>query len=90
MGAADELMSAPAVLFFSLIAVLWVWSLFLHPQAACTRCQRAAPRFVPSRARPLSSCRICGGTGRRERPGVSILRTLGWDIGPSGRLRRHG
>ena len=82
-------MYGPAMLFSLLIAVSWAWSLFTHPQTRCTRCTGAAPRLGPWHKRTTGSCPKCGGTGMRERPGVAALRKLGWDIGPTGRLRRR-
>ena len=83
-------MAGPVVLFSLLIAVLWAWSLFTHPQMRCTRCTSAAPHLGPVAHTRKRTCPKCGGTGTRERPGVAALRTLGWDIGPTGRLRRRG
>jgi hypothetical protein len=82
-------MSGPVVFFPLLIAALWVWSLFIHPQIRCTRCTGAAPRRGLLRTGFSHTCAKCGGAGMRERPGVAALRTLGWDIGPTGRLRRR-
>jgi hypothetical protein len=35
-------MIGPVVLFSLLIAVLWAWSVFTHPQMRCSRCTGAA------------------------------------------------
>jgi len=83
-------MIAPVVVFSLVIAVLWAWSLFFHPQARCARCTGGTPHFGSFPTGSSGLCRRCGGTGWRERPGVGALRTLGWDIGPTGRLRRRG
>jgi hypothetical protein len=80
-------MSGPVVFFSLLIAALWVWSLFTRPQMRCTRCTGVAPHLGPSRTRSSHTCAKCGGTGTRERPGIAALRTLGWDIGPTGQLQ---
>ena len=83
-------MVGPVVLFSLLIAVLWAWSLFTHPHMRCARCTGAVPHLGPLNTRTSDTCSKCGGTGTRERPGVAALRVLGWDIGPTGRLRRRG
>jgi hypothetical protein len=88
-GEAASFVSGPVVFFSMLIAALWVWSLFTRPQMRCTRCTGAAPRLGRLRTRSSHPWAKCGGTGMRERPGVAALRTLGWDIGPAGRLRRR-
>jgi hypothetical protein len=83
-------MYGPVMLFSLLIAVSWAWSLFPHPQTRCTRCTGAAPHLRPLHTRTTGTCPKCGETGTRERPGIAALRTLGWNIGPTGRLRRRG
>jgi hypothetical protein len=83
-------MAGPVILFSLLIAALWAWSLFTHPETRCTRCTGAAPHLRPWHTHTSGTCPKCDGTGTRERPGVAVLRTLGWDIGATGRLRRHG
>jgi hypothetical protein len=82
-------MTGPVVFFSLLIAALWAWSLFTRPQMRCTRCTGAAPRLWPVRPDSSGTCPKCGGTGTRQRRGIAALRTLGWDIGPTGRLRRR-
>jgi len=77
-------MAGPVMLFSLLIAVLWAWSLFTHPLTRCTRCTSAAPHLRPWHTRTSGTCPKCGGTGTRERQEVAALRTLGWDIGPTG------
>jgi hypothetical protein len=83
-GEAASFMAGPVMLFSLLIAVLWAWSLFTHPQTRCTRCTSAAPHLRPWHTRTSGTCSKCGGTGTRERLEVAALRTLGWDIGPTG------
>ena len=83
-------MVGPMVLFSLLIAVLWAGSLFTHPQVRCTGCTGAAPGLGRSHTRSSGTCPQCGGTGTRERPRIAALRALGWDTGPTGRLRRRG
>ena len=90
LGGAVTLMIAPVVVFSLVIAALWAWSLFFHPQTRCARCTGGTPHFGSFLTGSSGLCRKCGGTGWRERPGVRALRTLGWDIGPTGMLRRRG
>jgi hypothetical protein len=90
LGGAVTLMIAPVVVFSLVIAALWAWSLFSHPQTRCARCTGGTPHFGSFLTGSSGLCRKCGGTGWRERPGVGVLRTLGWDTDPTGRLRRGG
>ena len=83
-------MIGPVVVFSLVISALWAGSLFFHPQARCTRCTGGTPHFGSFLTGSSGLCRRCRGTGWRERPGVGALRTLGWDIGPTGRLQRRG
>ena len=87
-GEAASVMTGPIVLFSILIAGLWAWSLFTHPQVRCTRC--TSPHLGPLRIPSSHPCHKCGGTGTRQRLGVAALRTLGWEIAPTGRMRRRG
>jgi hypothetical protein len=78
-GEAASFTAGPVMLFSLLIAVLWAWSLFTHPQTRCTRCTSTAPHLRPWHTRTSGTCPKCGGTGTRER-----LEVAGSDEQPPG------
>jgi hypothetical protein len=90
LGGAITLMIGPIAVFSLVSAALWAGSLFYRPQARCTRCTGGTPHFGSFLTGSSGLCRKCRGTGWRERPGVGVLRSIGWDIGPTGKLQRRG
>jgi hypothetical protein len=80
-------MSGLAVIVLG-FAAIWVGSLFLHPLTRCRACKGQSRHRGSLFTGSYRACRKCGGTGRRERSGVGGLRAMGFNIGPTGTLRR--
>jgi len=63
-------MIGPVVLFSLLIAVLWAWSLFTHPQMRCSRCTGSAAYLGPLHTPTSGTCSKCGGQARVSAGGL--------------------
>jgi hypothetical protein len=54
-------------------AVLWVGSLLVHPFGKCPLCRGRRVRVTGRRA---ARCRLCSGSGRRQRPGSRTVHRI--------------
>lgn len=60
------------ILVAAVLAVAYRVSLALWPYTACGRCAGSG-RNAGSNRRRWGACRVCGGSGRKERLGVRVL-----------------
>jgi DnaJ-class molecular chaperone len=65
-------MLAAAVIALAAVVVYYV-SLQVHPYTYCRRCQGGGRNAGSSRKR-WGHCKLCGGSGRKERFGTRFLR----------------
>jgi hypothetical protein len=62
-----------AFLIVSGLAAAWVLSLLVHPFGKCIACRGRRVRVNGRRAR---RCRLCGGSGRRQRLGSRTVHRI--------------
>jgi hypothetical protein len=55
------------------LAAAWVLSLLVHPFGRCPWCRG---RRVRQHGRRAVRCRLCGGAGRRQRPGSRTVHRI--------------
>ena len=60
-------------LIVSGLAVTWLLSLLVHPFGRCWLCHGGRVRV---RGRTASTCRLCKGTGRRQRTGSRTVHRI--------------
>lgn len=80
-----DLSAALALAAVALVgAAGYAFSLWLHPERNCPRCEGAGKHYGAVFRRARRQCRRCGGTGR-----VARLGTLAWERIARGRPSRY-